>query len=49
MNEQIAILVENYKDGVPVKVERSTVVLLSAATILTVAICALIIKYINKL
>ena len=49
MNEQLTILMENYKDGVPVKLERSSILLLSAASILTVTICALIIKYIKKL
>ena len=49
MNEGINILVENYKDGIPVKIERSTIVLLSAAAILTVTICAVIIKYVKKL
>ena len=49
MNEQLTQLLENYKDGVPVKVERSTIVLLSAATILTVTVCAVIVKYIKNL
>lgn len=49
MNEQLNILAENYKDGIPIKIERSTVVLLSASAILTVTICALIIKFIKKL
>lgn len=49
MTEQLSILAENYKDGVPVKIERSAIVLLSAAAILTVTICALIIKYVKKL
>ena len=49
MNEQLSILAENYKDGVPVKIERSSLVLLSAATILTTAICALIIRFIKDL
>lgn len=49
MNEQLNILVENYKDGVPVKVEQSSVIMLSVATIITVTICALIVKYIKKL
>ena len=49
MNEQLTQLAENYKDGIPVKIERTTIVLLSAAAILTVTICALIIKYVKKL
>lgn len=49
MNEQLNILAENYKDGIPVKIERSTIVLLSSAVILTVTICTLIIKFIKKL
>ena len=49
MSEQFNILVENYKDGVPVKVQQSTIITMSVATIITVTICALIVKYIKKL
>lgn len=49
MNEQIAQLLENYKDGVPVKVERSTIVTLAIAELLVIALGAVIAKTINKL
>ena len=49
MNEQLNILFENYKDGIPVKVEQSSVIMLSVAIVITTTICALIVKYIKKL
>lgn len=49
MNEQITQLLERYKDGVPVKIETGTIVSLAAATILTVMICAVILKYVKQL
>ncbi len=49
MNEQITQLLERYKDGVPVKIETGTIVGLSAAAILTVMVCAVVIKYVKKL
>ena len=49
MNDQIAILLENYKDGVPVKIERSSVIFLCVAAVITVAISAVVVKYIKKL
>lgn len=49
MNEQLIQLLENYKDGVPVKINRSSLVMLSAAAILVVAISALIVKLVKKL
>jgi hypothetical protein len=49
MNTELTELLANYKDGVPVKIERSSIVLLSAAAILVVAICAGIVKIIKKL
>ena len=49
MNEQVVQLLENYKDGVPVKIERSSIVLLSAAALLVVGLSALIIKLIKKM
>lgn len=48
-NEQFNQLLANYKDGVPVKVERSTVVLLCIAALITVALSAGIVKMIKKL
>ena len=49
MNQELTQLLANYKDGIPVKIERSSIVLLSAAAILVVAISALIIKFVKKL
>lgn len=49
MNEQLNQLLLNYREGIPVKVERSTVVMLSAAALLVVALGALTVKMINKL
>ena len=49
MNEQIIQLLENYKDGVPVKIERSSLLALAAVAILVVAISAGIVKIIKNL
>ena len=49
MNTEFAELLANYKDGVPVKIERSSIVLLSAAALLVIGLSALIIKLIKKL
>ena len=49
MNDQLTILLENYKDGVPVKIERSSVVMLAAAELLVVALGALVVKLVKQL
>ena len=49
MNQELNQLLVNYKDGVPVKIERSTVVMLSAAAIMVVALSALIVKLVKKI
>ncbi len=49
MNQELTQLLANYKDGVPVKIERSSIILLSAAAILVVAISAMIVKIIKRL
>lgn len=49
MNDQLTQLLENYKDGVPVKVERTTFVWLAATTILVVTLSAMIVKLVKKL
>lgn len=49
MNQELTQLLANYKDGVPVKIERSSILLLSAAAILVVAISAMIVKLVKKL
>ena len=48
MNE-LNQLLSNYKDGIPVKIERSSIVLLSAAAILVVAVSAIVVKLIKKI
>lgn len=49
MNEQLTILLENYKDGVPVKIERSSLVLLAAVSLLVITIGALIVKFVKNI
>ena len=49
MNDQLTQLLENYKDGVPVKIERSTVITLALTELLVIALGAVIVKIINKL
>lgn len=49
MNPELTQLLSNYKDGIPVKIERSSILLLSAAAILVVAISAMIVKLVKKL
>lgn len=49
MNDQLTQLLENYKDGVPVKLKRESLVWLSACAILVVAISAGIIKIVKNL
>ena len=49
MNQELNQLLANYKDGVPVKIERSTVVMLSAAALMVVALSARIVKLVKKL
>ena len=49
MNDQLTQLLENYKDGVPVKVERTTFVWLAATDILVVTLSAMIVKLVKKL
>lgn len=49
MNQELNQLLVNYKDGVPVKIERSTVVMLSAAALMVVALSALIVKLVKQI
>lgn len=49
MNQELSQLLANYKDGIPVKIERGSVLLLSAAAIMVVAISAMIVKLVKKL
>lgn len=49
MNDQITQMLESYKDGVPVKIERASILLLSVAAILVVTISAMIVKLVKKL
>lgn len=48
-SQQLNILLENYKDGIPVKIERSSVIMLSAAALFVVALGALIVKLVKQL
>ncbi len=48
-NTEINQLLANYKDGIPVKVERTTLVWLAATAILVVAISAMIVKLVKKI
>lgn len=49
MNQELNQLLANYKDGVPVKIERSTVVMLSAAALMVVALSAMIVRLVKKI
>lgn len=49
MNDQLTQLLENYKDGVPVKIERSTVITFALTELLVIALGAIIVKIIKKL
>lgn len=49
MNDQLTQLLENYKDGVPVKIERSTVITLALTELLVIILGAIIVKIIKKL
>ena len=49
MNQELTQLLANYKDGVSVKIDRSSVALLSVAAVITVTVCALVVKYVKKL
>ncbi len=49
MNQELNQLLVNYKDGVPVKIERSSLVALAATAILVVAISAGIVKIVKNL
>lgn len=49
MNQELNQLLANYKDGIPVKIERSSIILLSAAAVMVVAISAMIVKLVKKI
>lgn len=49
MNDQIIQLLENYKDGVPVRIERSSLIALAAVAVLVVALSAGIVKIVKNL
>ena len=49
MNDQIIQLLENYKDGVPVRIERSSLIAMAAVAVLVVALSAGIVKIIKNL
>ena len=49
MNDQLTVLLKNYENGVPVKIERTSLILLAATAILVVAISAGVVKIIKNL
>lgn len=49
MNPELTQMLTNYKDGVPVKIERSSILWLAAAAIMVVGISAMIVKLVKKL
>lgn len=49
MNEQLAQLLENYKNGVPVKIERQTLITLALVELLVITMGAVIVKIVKKL
>lgn len=49
MNQQLVELLENYKDGVPVKVERSTIITLAIMEVVVIVLGAALVRIINKL
>ena len=49
MNDKLTQLLENYKDGVPVKIERSSLILLAAVSLLVITIGAMIVKLVKQL
>ena len=49
MNDQLTQLLENYKDGIPVKIERSTLVSLALTELAVVVLGGLILKIIKQL
>lgn len=46
---ELAQLLANYKDGVPVKIERTSLIWLAATAILVVTISAMIVKLVKKI
>lgn len=49
MNDQLTQLLENYKDGIPVKIERSTLVSLALTELAVVVLGGLLLKIIKQL
>lgn len=49
MNQELTQLLQNYKDGIPVKIERSSILWLSAAAIMVVAISAMVVRLVKKI
>lgn len=48
-NDRLGYIMDKYKDGVPVKIERMTIVWLAFAVILTVGACAIVVKAVKKI
>lgn len=49
MADQITQLLENYKDGVPVKIERQTLITLALVELLVITMGAVIVKIVKNL
>lgn len=49
MNDQLTQLLENYKDGVPVKIERQTLITLALVELLVITMGAVIVKIVKNL
>lgn len=49
MNDQLTQLLENYKDGVPVKIARQTLITLALVELLVITLGAVIVKIVKNL
>lgn len=49
MEQKLDILIENYKDGVPVKFERTSLIWLAAVELLVIVLGAGIVKIVKNL
>lgn len=48
MNDQVIQLLENYKNGIPIRIERSTIIMLAVSELLVIIMGAAIVKIIKK-
>lgn len=49
MNEQIMQFLQNYKDGIPIRIDRSSVITLAVAELMVIAVGAAIVTLVRKL